>query len=67
MVIGELNLRLFDDKERNEYFVKANYHELLKADSAAKNLIYANGRQWGWLTANEIRDREDLNDIGPEG
>jgi hypothetical protein len=28
---------------------------------------YAQGRQWGWWSVNDIRRLENLNGIGPEG
>jgi hypothetical protein len=29
--------------------------------------MYANGRMWGWLSANDIRKLENLPSLGPEG
>jgi len=27
---------------------------------------YGTGRQWGWLSPDDIRDLEDMNPIGPD-
>ena len=37
-----------------------NLKGLLRADTSTRNQAYALGRQWGWLSANEIRQWEDL-------
>ncbi len=36
---------------------------LMRGDSAQRAALYANGRQWGWLSANDIRKREKENPI----
>jgi HK97 family phage portal protein len=64
---GELNLKLFQPSERNQYFCKANYNELLVTDLAVKTAYYASGRQWGYLSVNDIRHDEGKNGIGEAG
>lgn len=34
-----------------------------EATSKADIGLYATGRQWGWLSANDVREREDMNRI----
>lgn len=48
------------------YFPEFNVEGLLRGDAASRYNAYAIGRNWGWLSVNEIRERENLNPI-PEG
>lgn len=36
---------------------------LLRGDTAGRYQAYATGRQWGWLSVNEIRGLENLNPV----
>lgn len=49
------------------YFFESKMDGLLRGDSAARAALYANGRQWGWLSANDIRKLENLPSLGSEG
>jgi len=49
------------------YFFEFKMDGLLRGDSAARAALYANGRMWGWLSANDIRKLENLPSLGPEG
>lgn len=40
-----------------------NPEGMLRGDIATRYKAYATGRQWGWLSANDIRDRENMNPI----
>ncbi|OJF17284.1 MAG: phage portal protein, partial [Bacillaceae bacterium G1] len=53
---------LFPD-ERKEYFVEFNVDGLLRGDIESRYRAYAIGRQWGWLSANDIREMENKNPI----
>lgn len=55
------------DGEDEPYFVKHVVNALLRGDSAARGQFYAQGRQWGWFSINDIRELEDMNPIGPDG
>jgi HK97 family phage portal protein len=48
------------------YFFESKMDGLLRGDSTARAALYANGRQWGWLSANDIRKLENLPAI-PNG
>lgn len=48
------------------YFPEHNVEGLLRGDAKSRFDAYAIGRNWGWLSVNEIRERENLNPI-PEG
>jgi len=39
---------------------------LLRGDIKSRYDAYAVGRQWGWLSADDVRDLEDMNPL-PEG
>lgn len=49
------------------FFFEFNVAGLLRADVKARFEAYALGRQWGWLSVNEIRAAERQNGIGPRG
>lgn len=49
------------------FFVEHVTEGLLRSDIKSRYGAYAVGRQWGWLSVNDIRARENLNPIGPEG
>ncbi|MFD0344016.1 phage portal protein [Streptomyces sp. NPDC127117] len=48
--------RLFGDPS---LYMKFNPDALLRGDSSQRNAGYALGRQWGWLSVNDIRAKED--------
>ncbi len=45
------------------YMPEFNPEGMLRGDIATRYKAYATGRQWGWLSANDIRDRENMNPI----
>lgn len=55
------------DADDSVYFAEFLADGLLRGNSQARSQAYALGRQWGWYSINEIRTRENLNPIGPEG
>ena len=57
---------LFSDSEKRQYFVKFNVDGLLRGDYQSRMNGYAVGRQNGWLSANDIRELENLNRLSPE-
>lgn len=48
-------------------YVRLNVNGLLRGNAKDRMTAYAIGRQWGWLSVNDIRTLEDLPPIGPEG
>jgi HK97 family phage portal protein len=48
------------------YFAEFLYEELLRADIKTRYDAYAVGRQWGWLSPDDILAKENMNPIGPE-
>ena len=53
-----------DDKKK--YFIKFNVDGLLRGDYQSRMNGYAVGRQNGWLSANDIRELENLDRIPAE-
>ena len=52
--------------EKRAYFVKFNVDGLLRGDYASRMNGYAVARQNGWMSANDIRELEDMNRIPAE-
>lgn len=55
--------QLLSVPERATYFTDFLEDALLRGETLARYQAYAIGRQWGWLSANDVRDREDMNRI----
>ena len=53
-------------EERKRYFIRFNVDGLLRGDYQSRMQGYAVGRQNGWLSANDIREMEDMNPIPAE-
>lgn len=50
-------------EERQEYFIEANVSGLLRGDQKSRYEAYAVGRQWGWLSVNDVRRMENMPPI----
>jgi HK97 family phage portal protein len=46
-----------------EYQWRFNLDAFERADISSRYRSYATGRQWGWLSANDVRRMEDLNTV----
>ncbi len=57
---------LFTPTEKRQYFVKFNVEGLLRGDYASRMSGYATARQNGWMSANDIRELENMDRIPPE-
>lgn len=57
--------RLFDVDDTN-YFAEFLINGLLRGDINSRYNAYAIGRQWGWLSADDIRELENQNPL-PDG
>ena len=57
---------LLSEKEKKQYFVKFNLEGLLRGDYASRMNGYATARQNGWMSANDIRELENLDRIPAE-
>ena len=61
-----LSRALFSDNEKKDFFFKFNVEGLLRGDYASRMQGYATARQNGWMSANDIRELENLDRISPE-
>ena len=57
---------LLTPDEKKQYFVKFNVEGLLRGDYASRMQGYATARQNGWMSANDIRELENLDRISKE-
>ena len=57
---------LLSKDEKAMYFVKFNLEGLLRGDYQSRMNGYAIGRQNGWMSANDIRELENLDRIPAE-
>ena len=57
---------LLSQDEKTVYFVKFNLEGLLRGDYQSRMNGYAIGRQNGWMSANDIRELENLDRIPAE-
>ena len=57
---------LLSQEEKSQYFVKFNLEGLLRGDYQSRMNGYAIGRQNGWMSANDIRELENLDHIPAE-
>lgn len=57
-------LRLLTPQERTQYYAEHLVDGLLRGDTTSRYNAYHVARQDGWLNADEIRQRENLNPIG---
>lgn len=53
-------------EEKKQYFIKFNVDGLLRGDYQSRMNGYAIGRQNGWMSANDIRELENLDRIPEE-
>ena len=57
---------LFLPEEKKQYFLKFNVNGLMRGDYESRMNGYSIGRQNGWLSANDIREMEDMNPVPDE-
>ena len=57
---------LFTEEEKKAYFIKFNLEGLLRGDYASRMSGYATARQNGWMSANDIRELENMDRIPAE-
>ena len=57
---------LLSPDEKKKYFVKFNLEGLLRGDYQSRMNGYATARQNGWMSANDIRELENLDRIPAE-
>lgn len=58
-----LKQKLFLSHEKKEYFIEYNLGALLRGKLKDRYEAYAIGRNWGWLSVNDIRAKENESAI----
>lgn len=62
-----INQQLLTRQERQAgYYIEFKIDSLLRGDAKSRAEAYAAGRQWGWLSVNDIRRLENMSPI-PNG
>ena len=61
-----LQRTLLSSEEKKRYYFKFNLEGLLRGDYASRMTGYATARQNGWMSANDIRELENLDRIPVE-
>lgn len=59
----EINRKLFPESEWDKYYAEFLVDSLLRGDVAARTQFYQSARQWGYMSANDIRELENMNPI----
>jgi HK97 family phage portal protein len=58
-----IRVKLLTSEERRRFFAEHVVEGLLRGNTQGRYSAYATGRQWGWLSINDIRELENLNPI----
>lgn len=53
-------------EQEQGYFFEHNIMRLLRGDIKSRFAAYAQGRQWGWLSVDDIREMENMPLLGEE-
>lgn len=61
-----LNMVLLLEREREDYFFEFLVDGIQRGDTKTRYDAYAVGRNWGWLSADDIRELENMNPL-PNG
>lgn len=59
----EINRKLVSPRERHIQYAEFLVEGLLRGDLKSRYDAYAVGRNWGWLSVNEIRSFENMNPV----
>lgn len=55
--------QLIPEEDQDEYFAEFLLDDLMRGDIVKRYESYAKGRQWGWMSANDVREKENMNPI----
>ena len=61
-----ISIEILSLDEKKEYFIKFNLEGLLRGDYQSRMNGYSIARQNGWMSANDIRELENLDRIPAE-
>lgn len=63
----EIWRKLIPRVDQSRIFAEHVVEGLLRGDPEMQSKIFATGRQWGYLSANDVLELQNRNPIGPEG
>ncbi|MCB1925734.1 MAG: phage portal protein [Gammaproteobacteria bacterium] len=58
-----MNAALLSEDGRRTHAIEHNAEGLLRGDTKARYEAYRIGREWGWLSANDVRSLENMSSI----
>lgn len=58
-----ISKKLLFPNERRDYFAEFLIDGLLRGDVESRYKAYSVGRQWGWLSANDVRELENMEPL----
>jgi HK97 family phage portal protein len=61
--VKRIEKRVTRDLLPRPQYAKFNMEGLLRGDTKSRFEAYSRGRQWGWLSVNDIREKEDMEPI----
>lgn len=59
----QTDVKLFGRQQRGVFYSRMNFAGMLRGDIASRFAAYAQARQNGWMSANDIRELEDQNPV----
>jgi HK97 family phage portal protein len=59
----QLNRKLLRRQDRERFFFEHAVEGILRGDLQSRYTSYSIARNWGWLSVNEIREKENLNPV----
>lgn len=62
----EMENCLLSEREQEEYFIEYDLDGTLRGDLLSRYRAYSIGRQWGWLSADDVNELENRNAL-PDG
>ncbi|MDZ4250320.1 MAG: phage portal protein [Candidatus Nanopelagicales bacterium] len=63
----ELRRKLLSADERRDYYFEALWESIVQYDLLTRMKAYWQASQGGWMSVNDIRRRDNMNAIGPQG
>lgn len=58
-----ISTQLLQKSERPIYFAEHVTNALVRGDIDTRYRAYSTGRQWGWLSVNDVREMENMNPV----
>lgn len=62
-----IKMQVIPEYQHDRYYASFLIDGLLRGDTESRYRSYAIARQWGWMSANDVLDKENQNRIGPKG